>query len=184
MKVQVWDDVCTGWLVDSAADRWFSGFLGAEVRLAWMPPVTVRPADPQFVSRLTRVSFADGFPFLLIGSGSLEDLNGRLATPLPMNRFRPNLVVSGAPPFAEDGWRRIRIGSIEFELVKPCARCMVTTLDQETGMKGQEPLRTLATYRRVNGEVMFGQNAVHLGQGKLRAGENVEVLASGDGGAR
>ncbi len=177
-NVQVWDDVCTGWLVDSTADRWFTSFLGAEVRLAWMPPVTIRPADPQYVHGPTRVSFADAFPFLLIGAASLLELNRRLDTPLPMNRFRPNLVVSGAPPFAEDGWRRIRIGSVEFEVVKPCARCMVTTLDQQTATGSQEPLRTLATYRGVNGEVMFGQNAIHLGQGRLRAGDTVEALGN------
>jgi uncharacterized protein YcbX len=176
MSVQVWDDVCTGWLVDPEADAWLSRYLDSQVRLAWMPPVTVRPVDPHYSPEMRRTSFTDGFPFLLVGQASLEELNARLAVPLPMNRFRPNLVVTGAEAFAEDQWRRLRIGGLEFDLVKPCARCMVTTTDQATGERGQEPLRTLATYRRVEGEVMFGQNLIHRGQGRLRMADPVEVL--------
>jgi uncharacterized protein YcbX len=120
-----------------------------------------------------RVSFADGFPFLMISEESLADLNRRLADPLPMNRFRPNLVVAGGEPYAEDGWERIEIGGVRLRVVKPCARCLVTTTDQATGERGSEPLRTLATYRKVNGEVMFGQNVVHENAGHLRTGDIV-----------
>ncbi|MDM7922558.1 MAG: MOSC domain-containing protein, partial [Pyrinomonadaceae bacterium] len=124
------------------------------------------------------VSFADGYPFLLIGEGSLEDLNGRLAAPVPMNRFRPNLVVKGSEPYAEDTWSRIRIGETVFHLVKPCGRCVMTTVDQSNGHKdGKEPLRTLATYRTVNGSVLFGQNLIaETPGGKIRVGDEVEIL--------
>ena len=121
--------------------------------------------------------FADGFPLLLIARESLDDLNSRLPAPLGMERFRPNLVVSGCAPYAEDTWRRIRIAGIEFDLVKPCARCAITTTDQATAERGKEPLRTLAAYRTVQGKVMFGQNVIHSRSGTLRVGDRVEVVA-------
>jgi uncharacterized protein YcbX len=117
------------------------------------------------------VSFADGFAFLLVSEESLADLNARLDSPLPMNRFRPNLVIAGAEPFGEDRLDAFRIGDVRFRVVKPCARCVVTTTDQATGERGHEPLRTLATFRRRDGEVFFGQNVVHEGVGPLRVGE-------------
>ncbi|MBA3760335.1 MAG: MOSC domain-containing protein [Gemmatimonadales bacterium] len=121
------------------------------------------------------MSFADGFPFLIISEESLADLNRRFSDPLLMNRFRPNLVVAGGEPFAEDNWSNIEIGGVRLRVVKPCARCVVTTTDQATGERGKEPLRTLATYRKVNGEVMFGQNVVHENTGRLRVGDVVTV---------
>jgi len=144
--------------------------------LAYMPDTVVREVDQNYAPAGGRAGFADGFPFLLVGEASLADLNARLARPLPMNRFRPNLVVSGSAPFAEDGWRSIRIGNIPMEVVKPCARCVVTTTDQGTGRRdGDEPLHTLASFRRQEGKVMFGQNAVPYGQGLLRIGDPVEL---------
>ena len=172
-RVVVWRDVMDACCPDPEADRWFSEFLGEEVRLAHMPDRVKRPLNPFYARNGGQASFADAFPFLLIGQSSLDDLNRRMATPLPMNRFRPNLVVSGAEPFAEDGWQHIRIGSLELEVVKPCERCVVTTTDQETAMIGKEPLRTLATFRRVGNEVMFGMNAVHSGVGRLAIGDPV-----------
>jgi len=124
------------------------------------------------------VSFADGFGFLLISEASLHELNSRLETPLPMNRFRPNLVVSGAEPFAEDNWRDLRLGGLELTVVKPCARCVITTTNQDTAQRGAEPLRTLATFRRQDGQVMFGQNVVHRGTGRLVSGTPLEVLST------
>jgi uncharacterized protein YcbX len=138
-----------------------------------MPDRVVRPADPTYAPAGTRVSFADAFPFLLISESSLTDLNSRLATALPMNRFRPNLVVAGGTPFQEDEWNRITIGPIAMRVVKPCGRCVITTTDQMTAERGKEPLRTLATFRRQDGEVMFGQNVVHEAQGQLRLGDPV-----------
>ena len=174
-SVTVWDDACPAtWVGDQAAE-WFSDFLGSACTLVHMADQVVRPADPTFAPPGVRVSFADGFPFLMISEESLADLNHRLTDPLPMNRFRPNLVVAGGEPYAEDGWRRIEIGDVRLQAVKPCARCLVTTTDQATGERGKEPLRTLATYRKVGGEVMFGQNMVHENTGRLRIGDLVAM---------
>lgn len=173
--VTVWDDVCSAtWLGERAAE-WFTEFLGTTCRLVHMPDDAVRPANPAFAPAVARVSFADGFPFLLISEESLADLNQRLSKPLPMNRFRPNLVVAGGEPYAEDGWGRIEIGGIRLQVVKPCDRCLVTTTDQATGERGKEPLSTLATYRKVGGQVMFGQNVVHENTGHLRVGDSVII---------
>ena len=173
--VAVWDDICSATWLGQEAAAWFTRFLGTPCSLVHMADDVLRPADPAYAPGDARVSFADGFPFLLISEESLADLNRRMAQPLPMNRFRPNLVVSAGAPFAEDSWDRIDIGSIGLRVVKPCGRCVVTTTDQGTGERGQEPLRTLATYRRQNGEVMFGQNAVHQNTGKLRVGDPVTL---------
>jgi uncharacterized protein len=172
-RVAVWRDVCAAsWVGDEPAG-WLSEFLGSACGLVYMPDRVVRPADPEFAPAGTRVSFADGFPFLLISEESLADLNQRLPAHLPMNRFRSNLVVAGGEPYAEDGWHQIAIGEIPMRVVKPCARCVVTTTDQTTGERGKEPLRTLATYRRQGDEVMFGQNVVHGKQGTLRLDDPV-----------
>jgi uncharacterized protein YcbX len=140
-----------------------------------MADSVVRAADPEFAPPGTRVSFADGFPFLLTAEESLADLNHRLAQSLPMNRFRPNLVVAGGEAYAEDEWHQIEIGSLPMRVVKPCGRCVVTTTDQATAERGKEPLRTLATYRNRGGEVMFGQNVLHERAGHLRLGDPVVV---------
>jgi hypothetical protein len=122
-------------------------------------------------------AFSDGYPLLVLSEGALDALNARLPAPLPIARFRPNLVVADCEPHAEDGWRRIRVGALELVLVKPCDRCAVTTVDPETGERGgAEPLRTLARYRRRDGAVWFGQNAIALGTGRLGVGARVEVL--------
>lgn len=180
IATQVWEDPLRVVAPDHKADDWFSSYLGHEVLLAYMPDSVVRPVDAHYAPDGGRASFADGFPFLLVGEASLADLNGRLAAPVPMNRFRPNLVVSGSAPFAEDGWRHITIGGVPMQVVKPCARCVVTTTDQETLERGHEPLRTLATFRRQENKVMFGQNVVHYGVGMLRVGD---VLSVGRGSA-
>lgn len=172
-KVGIWDDQCHAQAGSAAVARWFSGFLGLPVRLMYMPDSTFRAANPRYVPEPRRVSFADAYPLLLIGEGSLEDLNRRLPEPLPMNRFRPNLAVSGSQPFAEDGWKAIRVGAIEMDVVKPCDRCVTTTVDQATATAGKEPLRTLATFRKWNGQVYFGQNVVHRTPGTLRVGDPV-----------
>ena len=135
-----------------------------------------RPVDPNYAPQTAQVNFADGFPLLMISEASLADLNKRLSQPLPMNRFRPNLVVSGCEPFAEDYWQSVRIGNATFQGVKPCQRCIITTIDQTTGISGREPLATLA-YRGVKGGVIFGQNLVHTGAGEVRVGNPVEVLS-------
>jgi MOSC domain-containing protein len=172
-RVSVWDDTCAASWVGEKAANWFSEFLAYDCSLVHMDRAVMRPADPAFAPAGSRVSFADGFPFLLISEESLADLNRRMAQPLPMNRFRPNLVIAGGEPYQEDGWTRIAIGGIGLRVVKPCGRCLVTTTDQNTGERGKEPLRTLATYRKRDGEVMFGQNVLHEGMGWLRVGDAV-----------
>lgn len=174
-SVTVWRDSCPATWVGGSAAEWFSEYLGCPCALVHMADQAVRLVDPAFAPPGARVSFADGFPFLLISEESLADLNGRLAAPLPMNRFRPNLVVAGGEPYAEDGWDWIEIGGLRLRVVKPCDRCVVTTTDQSTGERGQEPLRTLATYRKRDGLVLFGQNVVHEGRGRLRVGDEVIV---------
>jgi uncharacterized protein YcbX len=179
MEVQVWQDRCRALLVDPAADAWLSEFLGRPVRLVWMPPETQRRVDPRYALSDDHTGFADGFPFLLISRASLDALNARLQTPVSMERFRPNLVVAGCPPHAEDQWQRLRIGDMEFRVAKPCSRCVIPTIDPDTGVRdpGAEPLRTLSAYRRHQGKVYFGQNLLHCGSGVLAEGMAVEVLA-------
>lgn len=178
IRVTVWGGETLGTLVSPAADEWFGSLLGHGCRLVFMRDETVRPVRADYAFDGERTSFTDGFPFLLITEGSLADLNRRLASPLPMNRFRPNLVVAGAEPFAEDGWRRIRIGPVTFRVAKPCPRCVMTTVDQTLGIPTSiEPLRTLATFRRnAEGQVEFGQNLLHAGTGRIEVGMPVELL--------
>ena len=175
-QVRVWNHVCSAIWVGERPAQWFTEFLGTPCSLVYMPDDTVRPANPAFAPQGTRVSFADGYPFLLISEESLADLNGRLPRPVPMDRFRPNLVVAGGAPYAEDRWTRIGVGGLAMRVVKPCFRCVVTTTDQATSERTPEPLRTLATYRKVNGEVMFGQNVIHENSGRVRVGDSVEVI--------
>jgi len=176
LGVRIWRDRVAGAIVQEPATAWISEYLGAPRRIVYMPDDAFRPIDARYSPPGRRVSFADGFPFLLISAEALDELNARLDSPLPMDRFRPNLVVRGAGAHAEDGWRRIRIGDVAFDVVKPCARCVITTTDQATGERGKEPLRTLATYRNRGGKVLFGQNLIHAGPGALRLGDAVAVL--------
>jgi uncharacterized protein len=175
-QVVVWNFAGPSTWLGEAAAIWFTEFLGTACSLVHMGDDVVREANPVFAPEATRVSFADGYPLLLISEESLADLNSRLSQPLPMNRFRPNLVVAGAEPYAEDGWGKLEIGGMPLQVVKPCFRCAITTTDQVTTERGREPLRTLATYRRLNGEVMFGQNVVHETIGRLRVGDTVRPL--------
>jgi hypothetical protein len=175
--VTVWYDTVAARDAGAAAAAWFEALLGEPARLVFMPDDTRRAVDPAYAAPGDIVSFADGFPWLLISAASLADLNARLPRPLPMTRFRPNLVVSGCAPYAEDGWRTLRIGEAVFRVVKPCARCLVTTVDQETGEPdGPEPLRTLAGYRRIGDGIMFGQNLLAERGGELRIGATVEIV--------
>jgi len=177
--VTVWKDSLEAPCVSAEADAWFSAYLGFACRLVRMTDDVVRPVNPVYGLAGDRVSFADGFPLLVISEASLDDLNRRLARPVSMRRFRPNLVVSGCEPYAEDRWRRLRVGAVEFEGVKPCSRCVFTTIDPDTGAKDPdlEPLRTLGTYRRRDTSVFFGRNLIPRVLGRIRVGDPVEVLA-------
>lgn len=142
-----------------------------------MPESTERTVNPAYGRLGDIVSFADGYPFMLLSQASLDDLNARLPVPLPMRRFRPNLMVAGATPFAEDTWKRVRIGNVVFRVAKPCERCIIPTVDPQAGVfAGKEPLRTLATYRKVGSKVLFGQNLIAEGMGVLRVGDSVQRL--------
>ena len=176
-EVTVWADRVQA--VDQGPDAaaWLSEFLAMPCRLVRIPDDSVRRADAEFAGPSDQVGFADGYSFLLTSHASLDELNRRLPSPLPMNRFRPNIAIDGVEPFEEDGWKRIRIDGIEFGVVKPCARCVTTTVDQTTAERSKEPLRTLATFRNVPGRgVMFGQNLVHHGTGVIRVGAELELL--------
>ncbi|HXF79515.1 MAG TPA: MOSC N-terminal beta barrel domain-containing protein [Usitatibacter sp.] len=181
MKVRVWRSTVDAVPASREADWWLSQYLGMPCRLVHMPRDSERYSNEQYAGEGKRVAFADGYAYLLIGEGSLQDLNGRLAAkghpPLPMNRFRPNLVVSGAAPYAEDGWGDIRIGEAAFRGVKPCGRCQVTTTDQATGeVTGPEPLATLATFRESSEfGLMFGMNLVSVKPGNVKVGDEVHA---------
>jgi uncharacterized protein len=173
----VWNDLVEVSPVSDDAHRWFSEFLNVRCRLVYLPEGSLRPVDPTSGGPRDQVGLADGFPFLLVSEASLAHLNARLEQPVPMNRFRPNLVVRGCEPFAEDDWKLVRIGPITFRVVKPCARCAITTVDQKTAKAGKEPLRTLARFRKIDNKVLFGQNLIHdKKRGTLRTDDPVEVI--------
>ncbi len=177
VTVQIWNDHCRALPMGEEADRWLSDFLGIPCHLVEFPEEEHRQVDPAYAALGDETAFSDGFPFLLISQASLDDLNCRLERPLPMERFRPNLVVEGCEPYAEDRWKRIRIGDLTFRVAKPCSRCAIPTVNPATGKReGNEPLKTLATYRNEGNKVFFGQNLIHDGQGVLEVGMPVEVL--------
>jgi uncharacterized protein YcbX len=168
----------------AVADGWFSAYLGMPVRLVHLDePAVRRPVDPEFASPGDTVSLADGYPLLVTTTGSLDALNALIAAgdraaegPLPMNRFRPNLVIDGTAPWAEDDWRRVRIGEVVFRVPKPCGRCVVTTTDQATGARGKEPLRTLGRHRNIRSHLLFGQNLIPENRGTLHVGDPLGVV--------
>ncbi|MDZ3990718.1 MOSC domain-containing protein [Pseudomonas sp. Teo4] len=176
--VTIWRDTLRVPDAGDEAAAWLSQMLGKPVRLVYCPPQRARYLPSGYGLNSDRAAFPDGFPFLLIGQGSLDELNRRIGRPMEMLRFRPNLVVQGSEPFAEDGWKRIRIGELEFRLLKPSVRCIFTTLDPVTGERSadREPLTTLKTFREKEGDVLFGQNLAVDGQGVLEVGMSVEVL--------
>lgn len=178
MMVKVWGDSCAARRLPTEASNWFSDVLGQKMYLVQMPESTRRPADDRYAPPGHAVSFADGFPFLIIGQASLDDLNSRLAQPLPMNRFRPNFVFTGGQPFEEDTWSDFRIGNVTFRGVKPCARCIIPTTDQDTAARAAEPIKTLATFRQIDRKILFGQNVVWMGKGEaaeIRVGESIHT---------
>ena len=157
--------------------QWLSAWLGAPVRLVHVDERIKRKLNPDYaISADDHTGFADGYPILIVSEESLRDLNSRLGTALPMNRFRPNIVVQNCAPFAEDTWKRIRIGDVEMALVKPCPRCVVTTIDKDTLEKNKEPLKTLNAYRKQKDGAMFGMNVIPLNEGEIKVGMSVEVL--------
>ena len=179
VATSVWGTAVTPLLASDDTHAWLSSFLGMPVRLVHMDRDCLRAVDPKYAQPGDQVSLADGFPILLISQAALDLLNAKLATPVPMLRFRPNLIVVGTEAHAEDNWKRIRVGEVEFDVVKPCIRCVFTTVDYTRGERDPsgEPLRTLLTYRRGEKGVAFGQNLIPRGRGVVRLGDTVTVLA-------
>lgn len=173
--VRVWDDWVEACPVIPEISGWFQHHLGLACELVYMPASTRRLISAKYAVNQEYVSFADAMPYLLIGQASLEDLNSRLDQPVPMDRFRPNLVIEGSRPYEEDSWDKIRIGEVVFKLTKPCARCVLTTVDQQTAARGKEPLLTLSRYRTKNNKVLFGQNLICLSEGKVKVGDEVVI---------
>lgn len=177
--VKVWEDICEAQYVHNDADSWFSRALGISCRLVYMPESTRRKVDPDYAHREEITSFSDGYPLLLIGQASLDDLNSRMSIPLPMERFRPNIVFTGGAPYQEDEMKEFKIANTTFYGVKLCARCVMTTIDTSTGEKGKEPLRTLSRYRLKDNKVLFGQNLLFDNASKtctISVGDTITLL--------
>jgi uncharacterized protein len=182
LRVSIWDDEIDAVTADPAADAWLSAFLQQPVRLVYMDDAARRSVDPVYAQPGDEVSFADGYPLLIISQSALDGLNARLTdanlAPVVMAQFRPNLVVADADAHAEDEWKRIRIGAIEFDAVKVCTRCVFTTVDPVTGTRRDdgEPLNILKDYRRTPSGITFGMNLIPRGTGTLRVGDAVTAL--------
>ena len=193
IKVRVWQSFCDAIISDDENNNWFSEVLQTNCLLVFMPEQSRREINPLFNQNNDIVSFADGYPFLIVGENSLHELNSRLKIEVPMDRFRPNLVVRDSEAFAEDNWKKLSIGDTIFRVAKPCARCVITTIDQRHGFfTGKEPLKTLAKYRLAKDiypknfqSLGLNQNAILFGQtlvaetvgGTLKIGDKVKILA-------
>ncbi len=176
MQVRVWKDSLDVPLVGEQSDRWISEALGVACHLVFIPDDVVRQCDLEYAKAGDRTGFADGFPMLLVSEASLTDLNNRLAQPVEMRRFRPNIVVQGCGAFAEDSWQDFRLSDVVMKGVKRCSRCILTTVDPDTGERsGREPLETLSTFRKVDNNVFFGMNVIHQTMGKIRVGDNIVI---------
>lgn len=176
-SVSVWDDQVLGQPVEHEINHWLSDKLQRTVQLVFMPDETLRQVDLDFAKAGDKVSFADGFPFLIISEASIEFIARQVGFELSPLRFRPNIVVSGCDAFAEDNWKRIAIGDMQLDIVKPCSRCVIPTLDLVTSEKQPEVMKALLAYRKQGKHVMMGQNAIHRGIGQLSVGNEIRVIA-------
>ena len=176
IRVRVWNDDCDVLEADASINNWFTHQLGQECKLVYMPEDSLRIVDTNYASGEEITSFTDGYPILLLGQASLDDLNSRLEEKLPINRFRPNIVFSGGKPYEEDEMEQFIINGINFFGVKLCARCPIPTIDQESAVKNKEPLKTFSTYRQLNNKIYFGQNLLHKGNGTIHVNDSIEVL--------
>jgi uncharacterized protein YcbX len=177
---QIWHDNCLARSVSVEADQWLGEFLKTRCRLVYQPDELIRPVDPYYALPSDKVSFADGFPFLILSDASLASLNAAMKLSLSIERFRPNLVISGCDSYAEDSWREISIGTIDFRLPKPCSRCSIPAIDPQTAEVGKEPLTTLNRLRKWQNKIYFGQNALHNNCGILTLGDEVTVKLTGE----
>ena len=179
LNVQIWDDETLAIEVSDEASNWFTQALDIPTRIVYMHEESLRKTEPQYSLTGEEItSFSDGYPILIIGQSSLDDLNNRLENPVNINRFRPNFVFTDGEPFEEDAWHEFTVGDVRFFGVKPCARCIMTTIDQETGeKKGKEPLLTLNRYRKVGNKILFGQNVLISQLGTVSVGDDVTILS-------
>ncbi len=176
IRVTVWDDNCTAVLVNAEADAWFSARLNLQCRLVYMTSGSLRPVDERYARRQEIVSFADAYPYLLLGQSSLSKLNAKLTEPVMADRFRANIIFTGAEPHFEDQMAELVISGVRFFGVKPCARCVMIGVDQQTAQLQKEPTKTLAGYRTKNKKIYFGQNLIHQGEGILKVGDQIQVI--------
>jgi uncharacterized protein YcbX len=174
---RVWDDEIEVIHFSNEADEWFSAMIGFDCKLVFMPENALRLVDTDYAKNKETVSLADGYPFLIIGEESLNELNSKLENSILMNRFRPNFIFSGGYSFDEDSFGLINIGSAEFIGIKPCARCNVTTINQENATKSKEPLKTLSTFRNRDNKILFGQNLILKKEGVVSIGDSVNLVS-------
>jgi uncharacterized protein YcbX len=177
---QVWHDNCLARSVSNEVDQWLSEFLQLPCRLVYQPANAIRAVDPVYAKATDQVSFADGFPFLILSTASLAAFNQQANLNLAIERFRPNLVIAGCEAYAEDRWRQICIGAIDFRLPKPCSRCGVPGIDPQTALSSKAPLLALSQLRKWQNKVYFGQNALHDNLGILQLGDPVIVKQAGE----
>jgi len=175
-NVTVWHDQCQAYDAGDEAAKWLSHFLSIKCRLVYFPDDEFRQVDINYAQQGEMTAFSDGFPLLLISQASLDDLNSKLSNEITMNRFRPNIVVKGCKPFAEDAWKNIRIGDITFRIVKPCSRCVIPNINIETAEREDEPLKTLTSYRKRDNKIFFGQNIIANSVGDITVSMPVEIL--------
>lgn len=176
LVADIWDDAVEVKEVDESISRWFSVVLNRACKLVAFPEENSRYVDPHFsIHADDQTSLSDGYPILIIGQSSLDDLNSRLESPVGMERFRPNILFTGGAPYEEDAWKTFSIGNVHLAGVKPCARCVMTTIDQQTGESGKEPLAILSSYRKTGNKVLFGQNVIPLSKGMIQIGDEVLI---------
>ena len=178
IEVTVWDDDCAAQYVSELADQWFTQKLSMDCRLVFMPDTEKRLVEQEYAHNMEITAFSDGYPLMMIGQASLDDLNGRLPEPLLMDRFRPNIVFTGGSPFDEDAMEHILINDINLYGVKLSSRCVLTTINQTNAQKGKEPLKTLAGYRQKNNKIYFGQNLLFKQTGEMATGDTIKVIKS------
>jgi uncharacterized protein len=176
INIQVWEDFCDSFEYSKEINDWFSEAINFNCKLVYMPNSSERKTSTKYFPKSKNVSFADAYPFLIIGEESLNHLNTKLYEPILMNRFRPNFVFSGGAAHDEDNWKNIKIGDVKFSVVKPCARCVITTIDPQSGNKNKEPLATLNSYRNFNNKIMFGQNVIGHEEGIVKIGDSINLL--------
>lgn len=172
----VWDDKVELLWPKLPADEWFSDLLQIKVRLVYMPDETHRQIDPKYVSEKMSTSLSDAYPYLLVNQSSIVDVAKKAGMHLEVARFRPSILIDSSKAFEEDRWRKIQIGEVVFRIVRPCARCVLTTIDPQTGTTGKEPLQTLSTYRKVENKILFGQNMIAESYGIVRIGDEIRII--------